>query len=244
VYPADFNGDGRTDVSCKKQNITGVFVGLSTGTGFNFSVFGDAFCGTNEHTGTMDMDGDGKSDWFCVAPVQDIMRVHPSTGSGFLSPVVAADASFCDDAQYAMGDWNGDGRTDLACFGNGKVRLSTGNAYLDQTPTGAWCPEPNNNKWPYAFGGDVDGDERAEVICGGVGGTGASFWVRKWTGSSLGPPAVWITGLCWSTAQTGDLDGDGKSDLLCEANQDVRWPAHRGCGRTSWSRRPALSAAR
>jgi RHS repeat-associated protein len=221
VYAADFNGDGRTDVSCKKQNITGVYVGLSTGTGFSFSIFGDTFCGTNEHTGTMDIDGDGKSDWFCLAPASDIMLVYPSTGSGFRSPVSAADASFCDDAQYIMGDWNGDGRTDLGCFGNGKTRLSTGNAYLDQTPTGAWCANPYNEEWPYAFGGDVDGDGAAEMICGGMSSWGNAVSVRKWTGESFGPPEVWIPGFCWGYSQTGDFDGDGKTDLLCEHNQDV-----------------------
>lgn len=223
VATADFNGDGRADVSCKKQGLTSVFVGLSTGTGFTFSIFGSSFCADIERTGTLDMDGDGKSDWYCLGRANDLMLVYPSTGSGFRSPVTAADSSFCDDLDYVMGDWNGDGRTDLACVLNGKIRLSTGNGYLDQGSFGVLCSNPNPNyaDWPYAFGADVDGDGTAEMICGGMGTGGAGFKVRKWTGTSLGPGVTWISGFCWDYVQMGDFDGDGKPDLLCEANQDA-----------------------
>ena len=223
VATADFNGDGRADVSCKKPDLNSVFVGLSTGTGFTFSIFGDAFCGSGERTGTLDLDGDGKSDWYCLGRSNDVMRVYPSTGSGFRAPVSAADASFCDDLDYVFGDWNGDGRTDLGCVLNGKIRLSTGNAYLDQGSFGVLCSNPNPNyaDWPYAFGADVDGDGAAEMVCGGMGTGGAGFKVRKWTGTSLAPATTWISGFCWDFVQMGDFDGDGKPDLLCGANQDA-----------------------
>src|SRR5262249_39927107 len=76
----DFNGDGRTDVSCKLNSSDAVFVGLSSGSsanGFSFSIFGHAACeGTGtERTGTLDVNGDGKSDWYCLGRVNDLLLV-------------------------------------------------------------------------------------------------------------------------------------------------------------------------
>jgi hypothetical protein len=125
----DFNGDGYMDVSCKLNASTSVFVGLSNGSStFTFSTFAtNAFCDVGERTGTIDVNGDGKSDWYCLGPSNDLLLVFPSTGTQFVTPgITAGDSSFCDDADIFFGDFNADGKTDVSCKGNGKVRLSTG----------------------------------------------------------------------------------------------------------------------
>jgi hypothetical protein len=52
----DFDGDGRTDVSCRLVGSDLIMVGLSSGGGFSFSNFGHAWCDTAEATGTLDLE--------------------------------------------------------------------------------------------------------------------------------------------------------------------------------------------
>lgn len=110
----DFNGDGRTDVTCRKTNGNSrVFVGLSTGTSFSFLIPGQVYCDVTDITGTLDFNADGQSDWYCVGLTNGLFRVYPYVDGTLLSPVFAADSSFCAVGSHVLGDFNGDGRTDL-----------------------------------------------------------------------------------------------------------------------------------
>jgi hypothetical protein len=216
----DFNGDGRTDVSCTRNNDINVYIGLSTGSQFNFSVFGTALCDSPERNGTMDMNGDGKSDWYCLGIENELLLVFRFTGTSFVpqaQAVTAGDANFCNDADVFFGDFNGDGKTDVACRGNGKVRLSTGSAYVQvANNSGAWCAPHSGQVWPFAFGADVDGDGTAEMVCAGTGSAGAGIHVRKVLGTTLAPSEVWLSGFCFGDIRPGDFNGDGKLDILCD----------------------------
>jgi hypothetical protein len=150
-----------------------VFVGLSSGSsagGFSFSIFGHAMCelGT-ERTGTLDVNGDGKSDWYCLGRGNKLLLVFPSNGTSFApqsQAITASDWSFCDDVDLFFGDFNGDGKTDISCKSNGRTRFSTGNAYLDVGGSaGGWCPTPTSGTWPYLYGADLDGDGIDEMVC-------------------------------------------------------------------------------
>jgi len=207
----DFNGDGRMDVACKPSVTAPVLVGLSNGTTFSFSVFGTALCDAGESVGTLDMDGDGKDDWYCIGIPNGLFRVFRSTGTGWLPLVSAADATFCAIGYFVIGDLNGDGRTDLACTSNGKVSLSTGNAYLYQGAFGAWCAGSTN-----AFAADLDGDGVSEMVCNNTGAGTNDITVRKWQGTSLGPEQTWMSSFCSGTVSASDFNGDGKTDLLCD----------------------------
>jgi RHS repeat-associated protein len=215
----DFNGDGRPDVSCKLSGSPSVFVGLSNGSSFTFSTFGSAFCETGERTGVVDVNGDGKSDWYCLGPSNEALLVFPSTGTGLAPAAISAsDSSFCDDADVFFGDFNGDGKTDVSCKANGRVRVSTGSSFLDIGGLGGgWCTSSVQGRWPYTFGADLDGDGTAEMVCIGAGDAGVySLNVRKWLGTSLGPAQTWASGFCFGAINVGDFDGDGKTDVLCE----------------------------
>jgi RHS repeat-associated protein len=207
----DFNGDGRTDVSCKVAGHPEAFIGLNNGTSFVFSIFSQLSCDMYETTGSMDFNGDGKDDWYCMGLTgSEPFLVFNSTGSSFTgSPFGALSSSFCSSAGYILGDFNGDGRTDASCRYNGKVALSTGRSWVESGTYGVWCYDGT------AFGADVDGDGTSEMICNNPLAGADDIQVRKWQHSGLGPVQTWKAGWCEGQTLSGDFNGDGKSDLLC-----------------------------
>ncbi len=220
----DFNGDSRPDVSCKLSGSTSVFVGISNGSAFTFSAWGSGLlCEAGERTGTIDVNGDGKSDWYCLGQANDVVLAFLSTGTSFNSPpaipaISVSDSTFCVDTDIFFGDFNTDGKTDVSCRGNGRVRLSTGSSYLDIGGQGGnWCVSPTQGSWPFAFAADVDGDGVPEMVCNGAD-AGQALKVRKWLGTSLGLEQTWATGFCGANITVGDFNGDGKVDILCNKN--------------------------
>ncbi|MCL4817932.1 MAG: VCBS repeat-containing protein, partial [Vicinamibacteria bacterium] len=209
----DFDGNGKTDVFCKLPTRDEVLVGLSTGSGFTYSLFGSAVCDTAERVGTMEFDGDGKSDWYCVGVTNGLFRVFRSTGTSFQTGVTAADGSFCGDPYHVLAELNGDGRTDLVCSTNGRVRLSTGRGFGDQgSDFGGWCTATGAS----VFAADVDGDGVAELVCNQPQAGSEDIQVRKWDGTQLTSAQTWLPSFCPGNVTSGDFNGDGKADLLCD----------------------------
>jgi len=214
IGTGDFNGDGRPDISCKILGRRESFIGLSTGSAFNFSIFAQLSCDAYEITGAGDFNRDGKDDWYCIGGGGQFY-IFPSTGSSFYNPYTAAlTSAFCgSDFYYVFGDVNGDGATDVTCRSNGKVALFTGTAFVEWGAYGAFCVEATN-----VFAADVDGDGASEIVCNNPGAGADDIQVRKWQSSTgLGPLQTWKTGWCSSAVFPGDYNGDGKTDLLCTA---------------------------
>ncbi len=216
----DFNGDGITDVSCRVAGDGKMFIGLSNGSsGFSFSIFGALGCDTYEQTGAIDFDGDGKDDWYCIGLTNSVFYVFRSTGSSFVMPAFGLNGSFCVPPCYIFGDFNADGRTDVACISRGNIALSTGHGFSVQGGYGGWCTGST-----IYFAADVDGDGASEIVCK----AGADVQVRKWKGQTvgLGPVETWRSGWCtdvYAAASVlgGDFNGDGKTDLLCTSQPSV-----------------------
>lgn len=132
----------------------------------------------------------------------------------------------------ALGDFDGDGKADLA-LGLGPFRRA-GGYFLTYRSTGSgfenprwrripWGPynSENGEVWPAC--GDVDGDGKADLVLGlgtypAVGGMTLSY---RSTGATFGPPR-WFR-VPWNAYNRvngevhpalRDLDGDGKADLI------------------------------
>jgi RHS repeat-associated protein len=204
----EFNGDGVNDVSCRVSDGT-MFVGLSSGLAFNFTIWGTSSCWGP--TGFGDFNGDGKTDWYCIDGITNAFSGRMSTGSSFNSGGPYVVGSYCAAVDYIVGDLNGDGKTDVSCKGNGNVALSDGYSFIDYGSFGGWCTSSTN-----VFAGDFDGDGIGEIVCNTSSAPANDIEVRRWQGLTLGAAQTWKGNWCTGNIRAGDFNGDGKTDLYCE----------------------------
>ncbi|MGW3350293.1 DUF2961 domain-containing protein [Nonomuraea rubra] len=166
----DFDGDGRDDIATFTRGDAGdVWVALSTGSGFAPArKWHDRFALGREFPAVGDFDGDGKDDivTFTRGDAGDVF-VALSSGSVFRQDAWRWHDHFALGTETpAVGDFDGDGRDDIATFTGGTaadvyVSLSDGGAFVQRS----W-------KWHDGFAagdqlpgvGDVNGDGRADAI--------------------------------------------------------------------------------
>src|SRR5262245_30465044 len=136
----DFNDDGKADVATFTRGSTGdVYVALSNGNGFSGTgwKWHDNFCFGTEVPLVGDFNGDGKDDiaTFTRGLTGDVY-VALSTGSGFGGTGWKWHDNFCFGTELPLvGDFNGDGKDDIATFTRGGtgdvyVALSTGSGFV------------------------------------------------------------------------------------------------------------------
>ena len=198
---ADFDGDGRTDVSVFRPSDGNWYVDRST----------QGFIGT--HFGQMediptpgDFDGDGKT---------DIALFRPSDGNWYR--LNSLDGSFfayhfgqTGDIPQA-GDFDGDGRDDIALF-----RPDVGVWYWQYSSTGeiGGMQFGLNDDLPVA--GDYDGDGRADLCVYRSG-----VWYR-FDSSDHMFRAVFF-GLADDMPVSADYDGDNVEDIAVFRPSDGNW---------------------
>ncbi len=215
--PADYDGDGRTDLvvfraseftfytlNSLENNVT---ASIEVGRG------GDDMPGIVNNLG--DFDGDGRADrvawnvdengiitWFILQSETNSIRV---VNWGQFPPV-GTDA-------FVPSDYDGDGKLDVAVY-----RRSNGVWYIIESSTGnpryeTWGGSPSDN--PQV--GDYDGDGKADLTVGRNEGGLLIWYIRN---SSNGQMQV----IHWGSAATDsfffffpiDVDGDGKHDLMIQ----------------------------
>ena len=115
------------------------------------------------------------------------------------------------------GDFNGDGKTDLATPNGASVvvRLSTGAGFDTQT----WA---TSNVWSGSvpnWAGDFNGDGKTDLATP----NGASVVVRLSTGVGF-DTRTWATSNVWSSSAlnwVGDFNGEGKTDLAMRDGENI-----------------------
>ncbi|WP_244911631.1 FG-GAP repeat domain-containing protein [Actinoplanes regularis] len=218
----DFNGDGKDDIATFTRGAAAdVYVALSTGSKFTGTgiKWHNYFAAGTEIPAVGDFNGDGKDDiaTFTRGAAADVY-VALSTGSKFTGTGIKWHNYFAAGTEIpAVGDFNGDGKDDIATFTRGAaadvyVALSTGSKF---TGTGI--------KWHdyFAVGselpsvGDFNNDGKDDIVTF-TRGTAADVFVALSTGSRFTG-----TGVKWHNyfaagreiPGTGDFTGDGRADL-------------------------------
>jgi hypothetical protein len=119
----------------------------------------------------------------------------------------------------AVGDYDGDGKSDLAVWraeeGQWKILYSASGETQTVKLGDASSPEDT------PVSGDFDGDGKADIAVFRRGGSGAGHWVIK--RSSDGE----VTDVAWGSGQdvpvAADYDGDGKTDLAVWRGAESTW---------------------
>lgn len=223
---ADFNGDGRDDVAkvFNDGGLASIDVHLSGSSGFAIQRWATQQGGFWDAQKWVvgDFNGDGRDD---LAKAFDdggfsSIDVHLSTGSGLMMQRWATrQGGFADDQKWMAGDFNGDGRDDLAKgFNDGG--LASADVYLAGNRTFTpqrWLTQQGSyqvtQKWD---AGDFNGDGRDDIAAVYNDSGLASINVFSSTGSSL-IRQRWATQQgSFADAQqwrVGDFNADGRDDL-------------------------------
>jgi hypothetical protein len=234
----DFNGDGWTDIALTGPSSWGSLpVAFATGAGtFNVTNFGlsnfpswASTPGAIKITG--DFNGDGLTDIALTGPSSwGSLPVAFSNGNGTFNVTNVGLANFpawaaTPGAVKLVGDFNGDGRADIALtgpssWGSLPVAFSNGDGSFTVTNIGlanfpAWAATPGAVK----LVGDFNGDGRADIAL-----TGPSGWTTLPVAFSNGDGSFNVTnqwvGSFASWAATpgavklvGNFNGDSRADI-------------------------------
>ncbi|MFC4326505.1 FG-GAP-like repeat-containing protein [Streptomyces andamanensis] len=255
----DYNGDGKTDIgvlynygqTTDGKNQTKLWVFTSTGTGFQAPkiVWDSGSTSWNWNSSKLtsgDYNGDGKTDIGVLYNYGQTTdgRNHTglwafnSTSDGFQAPSKVWDSGSdswnWNASKVASGDFNGDGKMDVA------VLYNYGQAADGRNQTGLWfaggadglsSPKKvwnSDTSWNWNAStlttGDYNGDRKTDI---GVlynygqttdGHNHTGLWTMDGTATGVAAPKrVWdsTTSWNWNSSQpiSGDFNGDGKSDL-------------------------------
>jgi hypothetical protein len=230
VAVGDFNGDGKPDLAVANFSDNTVSVLLNdTPTGsptpffappVNFATGNDPYS-----LAVADFNGDGRPDLAVTNTFDDTVSVLMNeTAAGSSTPAFAPAVNFATGSHpysMAVGDFNGDGKPDLAIANNTDDTVSV---LMNETPTGspapAFAPAVNfatgNDPFSVAVG-DFNGDGRPDLAIANLGSNTVSVLMNTTpTGSpapSFAPAVNFRTGNDPFSVAVADLNGDGKPDL-------------------------------
>jgi hypothetical protein len=231
----DFNGDGLADVVCQGGNGSTTVLLRKRGGGFTRSVTNGSSCsepGARIFIG--DYNGDRHSDILCNDSIsRKAIAFAQADGKFDTWNAMPGLQGWCSHAagQFLVGDFNGDGRTDLLCHDTGSGYKWIAQAQANGTFNGTTWEKPLN--WCYGVTaqlllGDFNGDGKTDMLCHEK--ANGYKWVSlaqpdgTFIGTSWESPMAWCNHF-GSHLLVADTNGDGRSDLVCHDNTGHLWVA-------------------
>jgi RHS repeat-associated protein len=225
---ADFNGDGRQDLLCRNPYSGGLAVSLATATGFTVPT---VWASTPLAVQVGDFTGDGKADVLAWASWSGHYYLYPSTGTTFggtqdwgdstgVDPTYGT-AEACRMNAYLgpVGDYNGDGKADIACVGTvGYASDQNGSGMLVSYSTGSGFTSYRNDICgvsPTLKKMDWNGDGIEDLLCTSSEPDQAYVYGIRPDYGML-PLVNRTAAFCsYGSYWSGDVNGDGRSDMGC-----------------------------
>ncbi len=213
---ADFDGDGKTDISTFRSSNATWYINPSGNPSLSGNIAPSGFYGvqfgiSTDITVPADYDGDGKSD---IA----VFRGNPGNPDRSVFYILSSQTNTVRVEQFGRsgdnptisGDWDGDGKADLAVY---RPDANGGQSYFFYRPSSQSGVDFVTLYWGIAgdtpIFGDFDGDRKLDATVYRPGEN--AFYVRR---SSDGTMLRQQWGIAADDAIfAGDFDGDGKSDF-------------------------------
>jgi hypothetical protein len=211
---SDVTGDGRSDLILCHATVFPATVGGN----FGAPILNDA-PSAGGRVLVLDANGDGKRDvLMATEPVSFLLL---GNGNGTFQPATQIEAG--GGPMTAVGDLNGDGRTDMTWITPYRGDRSFMLAAPDGTFTGpAITPGyiTNDSRDPALVTADLNGDGRADVVAG----FGAHLYVwLTLPGGTAAAPKIYLAGGGARSLGIGDFDSDGKLDVLASGPSDQQY---------------------
>ena len=214
----DFNGDGNQDLAATNNGSGGTVTVLLGNGGAGFSPApASPFAAGNEprYVVVSDLNGDGTQDLAVTNFGSNDLTVLLGNGSGGFNPAAGSPVTVgTNPSHLAAGDFNGDGRQDIAVpnSGSNDVTILLGSGSGGFAP-GSESPIPVGSGPTSVAVGDFNGDGKQDIAVTCYGSNNLPFLLGNGGGGfgAADPPAV--TGIAPIFVATGDFNSDGRPDL-------------------------------
>lgn len=238
INVGDFDGDGRADLLFRSDGAGEFYVMFSNGDGTWRKVKSIAPAGTNDWINNKDStvqvgdyNGDGKHDLAISRKGFTTKPIFFSKGDGTWATTNTATPDWANNGETGtLGDFNGDGKTDIIFGGRSNGPLSV----LYAKGNGEWQPmvstlsqEAQQAKATgFCSVGDFNGDGRHDLVYGCAPGSITLTWFYSmgngdWRTSTVPRPDVNLGAGRWLV---GDFSGSGRTDVALRTSLATTMP--------------------
>jgi hypothetical protein len=213
VYPADFNGDGRSDFLLYNPT-NGLWYKAISAPGDTFYYFAGAWA-AGWTPSILDLNGDGRSDVFVYNRKSGIWYKAISVGDG-MGAFTYEGGAWAPDWEVYAADFDGNSQGDLFLYSRARgtwyKALNSGGIGFTYY-SGAWAPNWNITIL------DLNRDGRTDAF---LYNSTTGVWYQAVSTST----AFWYTGGLWAvgwTISSADWDADGRDDLFLYNSKSGVW---------------------